>query len=300
MRVLSDPPLAWVPSRGPLQSASLGPVTLYLSSYLLVCLSFSDPLVLSAAVLGASLAGIGAGCRRAVLFSLRLGLAIAAFLVVVNGLVSGRGSTVLGRLGEWPLFGMVNVTAEALAAGSIIGLRALGTMVVIGVWSAAVDPDRILRAVHRVARRSALTATLVSRLVPLAVNDQARLAEAASLRGPGAAPVTRAVSARRLLTGSLDRSVDVAATLELRGYSRSGTPTPPARQRSRYDLRFRLAGLTIISIALITLLTGGSGLDAYPTISWQPGPVSVLLALALVAGGTFTWPGRKVVRGSGH
>ena len=37
--------------------------------------------------------------------------------------------------------------------------------------------------------------------------------------GPGAAPVGKASLARRLLAGSLDRAVDVAATLELRGYS---------------------------------------------------------------------------------
>lgn len=298
MKTLADPPLAWVPSRGPLQSATLGPVALYLGSYLLVCLSSSDPLVLLAAILGASLAGLGAGCGRAVAFSLRLGGLIAAFLILVNGLVTGRGSTTLVRLGEWPVFGTVNVTAEALAAGSVIGLRALGTMVVIGVWSAAVDPDRMLRTVHRVARRSALTATLVSRLVPLAINDRTRLVEAASLRGPGAAPVTRSVAARRLLTGSLDRSVDVAATLELRGYSRPGSTAPPARIRSRHDLRFTVAGLAILSAALVSMLAGGSVFEPYPTVAWSPGPTSIVLAVVLVVGGFVTRSGMGVTRGT--
>jgi len=296
VKAFSDPPLAWVPSRGPLQSASLGPVALYLGSYLLVSLFSSDPVVLAAAVIGASLAGLGAGCGRAVGFSLKLGGAIAAFLVLINGLVAARGATVLLRLGDWPVFGAVNVTAEALAAGGVIGLRALGTMVVIGVWSAAVDPDRVLRAVHRVAGRSALTATLVSRLVPLAVGDRVRLAEAASLRGPGASPVTRAVAARRLLAGSLDRAVDIAATLELRGYSRSGPSTPPARRKSRYDSRFTLAGLTIGLTALVALVGGGSGFSAYPEVSWTPEPASLVLALVLLAGGAVTrlerWGGR--------
>jgi len=292
VKVFRDPPLAWVPSRGPLQSATLGPVALYLGSYLLVSLFSSDPLVLAAAVIGATLAGLGAGCVRAVVFSLKLGGLIAAFLILVNGLVAARGSTVLIRLGDLPAFGAVNVTAEALAAGGVIGLRALGTMVVIGVWSAAVDPDRILRAVHRVAGRSALTATLVSRLVPLAVGDRVRLAEAASLRGPGASPVTRAVAARRLMAGSLDRAVDIAATLELRGYSRTGSPTPPARRRSRHDLRFTLAGLTIGLTALVALVGGSSGFSAYPVIDWTPEPASLVLALVLVAAGAVTWPGR--------
>lgn len=288
MRVLGDPPLAYVPSRAPLQSASLGPVALYLGGFLAVCLVSGDPLVLLSAIVGASIAGAGAGCSRAVLFSLKVGGAIAVLMILVNGLVAERGATVLIRLGQWPLLGAVDVTAEALAAGAVIGLRALGTMVVIGIWSAAVDPDRVLSSVHRVARRSALTATLVSRLVPLAVADQARLAEAANLRGPAASPVTRAATARRLLAGSLDRSVDVAATLELRGYSVGSRVSAPARKRSRHDRRFMIGGLAILVCLVSSLVAGGSDFSTYPSIEWQPGPVSLLLSTVLVAAGLLT------------
>ena len=54
-----------------------------------------------------------------------------------------------------------------------------------------------------------------------------RVREAATLRGPAAAPVGRAALARRLVEGSLDRAVDVAATLELRGHSLPGRRGPP-------------------------------------------------------------------------
>ncbi len=255
-------------------------------------------MVLLAGTLGAALAGVGAGCGRAVLFSIKIGGAIAALMILVNGLVTERGATVLLRLGEWPLFGAVDVTAEALMAGAVIGLRALGTMVVIGVWSAAVDPDRVLTSVHRVARRSALTATLVSRLVPLAVADQARLAEASSLRGPAATPVGKAAAARRLLAGSLDRSVDVAATLELRGYSIGNKDSAPARRRSRHDRRFLLSGLAILAALTVNLLAGGSQFDPYPTITWHFGPTSLLLAAVLVLGGLVTRSGSGGIRGS--
>ena len=297
MKSLLDPPLAYVPSRGPLQSASLGPAGLYLGSYLIVCLVSGDPLVLVAATTGAALAGIGAGRARAVLFSLRIGGALAAFMILVNALVAERGSTVLIRLGDWPVMGSVEVTAEAIAAGAVIGLRAVGTMVVVGVWSAGVDPDRVLAAIHRVARRSALTATLVSRLVPLAVADQARLAEASSLRGPGATPVGRAAAARRLLSGSLDRSVDVAATLELRGYSVGAGGSAPSRRRSRYDRRFLVAGFAVLFALAIETAAGGSGFEAYPTVEWQVGPATVMLAAVLVAGGFVTRSGRGGLRG---
>src|SRR5215208_4608324 len=111
------------------------------------------------------------------------------------------------------------VVLAGLAAGGVLALRITVVIAVFAVYSACVDPDRVLRLLRPVARRSALTATLVSRAVPLAATDLGRLRTAASLRGPAAAPATRAVLAGRLLTGALDRSVDAAATLELRGYS---------------------------------------------------------------------------------
>src|SRR5262249_28108649 len=153
-----------------------------------------------------------------VALALRWGATLAALIVTVNVLVTDRGDTVLFH-GLWlPLLGSTDLTLEALAAGGVLGLRIAVVMVAFGVYSACVHPDRVLGAIRPLAGRSALTATLISRMVPLAAADQARLREAAALRGPDAAPVGRGALVRRLVAGSLDRAVDVAATLELRGY----------------------------------------------------------------------------------
>lgn len=282
-------PIAYVPRRETVQTASLAPVALYLGAYLLVCFFSSDPLVLVAATAGAALAGYGSGARRAVNFSLKLGGFLALTMIIVNGLVTSRGATVLARLGDWPILGRVEITAEAIAAGAVIGLRALGTMVVIGVWSACVDPDRILQAVHGVARRSALTATLISRLVPLAATDYARIGEAASLRGPAATPVGRAAMAHRLLAGSLDRAVDVAATLELRGYGLSGQSARFSPVPSRYDRRFWIAGGLLMVLALTELVLGAGRFDTYPEIEYSLTLAGPAVAFAFVLGGLVTW-----------
>lgn len=289
-------PLAYVPRRASLQGAGLGPAALYLGAYLVICFLSSDPVVLIAATFGAALAGYGCHAGRAVRFSLRLGALLAVSMIVINGLVTSRGETVLLRLGEWPVFGRIDVTAESLAAGAVIGLRAMGTMVVIAVWSACIDPDRMLRAMHRTARRSALTATLISRLVPLAAGDQSRLSEAAGLRGPGAVPVGRIALAHRLLAGSLDRAVDVAATLELRGYGRSGPAAGSQEAPSRYNLRFWIAGSTLMSAAIISIAFGLPGLGTYPGFEYSPGAASLGLAGLFAAGGLVTW---QRGRGSG-
>jgi energy-coupling factor transport system permease protein len=295
-------PFAYMPRPGPLQAASPGAAVAYLGALTAVAFLYSSPLVLAAVGVAAALAGRLAGAGSAVRAATGLGLAIALPIVLVNALVVNRGETVLARLGEWPLLGQVDVSAEAIADGAIFGLRAVVVMIAFAVYSACVDPDRVLRALRPLARRSALTATLVSRLVPLAAADAARPRDAARLRGPAAAAAGRAPLARRLLAGSLDRAVDVAATLELRGY---GLEHPRRRHKrehvavsrrreslnpaSRFDLRFYLAGALVLSAAIAVKVVGGDGFHAYPTIQVGFKPATLVLAALLVLAGLAPW-----------
>jgi energy-coupling factor transport system permease protein len=145
-----------------------------------------------------------------------------------------------------------------------------------------VDPDRILRALRPVARRSALTAGLVTRMVPLAAADGARLKEAASLRGPAAEPVGRAALARRLVEGSLDRAVDVAATLELRGHSLGVRPRS-RREPSREDAPLIATGAAIALAAVAARIAGAGGFETYPRIETDTGAITLALCIAVVA-----------------
>ena len=144
-------PFAYIPRRGPLQAARPGAAVAYLGSLVAVAFLYSSPLVLAAALAAAALAGRLAGATRAVRAGLRMGFGLAILIVLVNGLVVDRGETVLARLGHWPIFGQVHITLEALVAGVSIGLRAAVTMVAFAVYSACVDPDKVLRALRPVA-----------------------------------------------------------------------------------------------------------------------------------------------------
>ena len=312
-------PFAYTPRRGPLQAASPGAAVAYLGALVVVAFLYSNPIVLAAVGIAAALAGLLAGARAAVRAAIWLGLAIALPIVIVNALVVSRGETVLARLGEWPLLGQVNVTAAAIADGAVFGLRAVVVMIAFAVYSACVDPDRVLRALRPFAGRSALTATLISRLVPVAAADAARLRDAGRLRGPAAAPLGRAALIRRLLAGSLDRAVDVAATLELRGYSLTAPDAarggvfgrldrvthkqvrsphqPPCvlpplglarvrkRFKTRYDARFYAAGMVILIGAIAGKALGADGFDAYPTVEVGVGPATVALSALIVLSG---------------
>lgn len=284
-------PFAYTPRRGPLQAARPGAAVAYLGSLVAVAFIYSNPLVVLAAGAAACLAGRLAGARTAVRATLRMGVALAFLIIIVEALLVDRGETVLLRAGHWPILGQVDITLEAIVAGTVIGLRAVATIVAFGVYSACVDPDKVMRALRPIAQRSALTATLVSRLVPVAAADAGRLRDAAQLRGPGAAAVGKGPLARRLLAGSLDRAVDVAATLELRGYSLGGPRGARRLEPSRYDARFYAVAAVVLAAAIVGKALGADDFHAYPTISVSVGPATLAVSAIVLAGGLAPLPG---------
>jgi energy-coupling factor transport system permease protein len=291
------PALAYSPGRSPLHRASPGAAAAYLGAFATVSFVYSNPLVLLAAGVALAGAGMAAGAGRAVAASLRLALPLLVIMVAVNALVTHRGGTVLVRGWDLPVLGSTDITLESLAAGGAIGLRVVVVVLGFAVYSACVDPDRVLRALRPLARRSALTAGLVTRMVPLAAADGARLREAARLRGPGAVAVGRAELARRLVEGSLDRAVDVAATLELRGHSLDARPQR-RREFSRDDIVLLLTAVLVVAWSIAAAADGVGGFETYPAIALDAGAGTLalcagLLCLAAVPFGARAWRERR-------
>ena len=108
------------------------------------------------------------------------------------------------------------------------------------LYTAAVDPDEVLQLFRRVSFRSALTATLATRMVPVLVRDARRLTDAQRCR-PGRPP-SRLALMRAATSGVLDRALDVAAALEVRGYGRPGRPPRPHRPSVAPRHRVRRVG----------------------------------------------------------
>ena len=277
--------LAYAPRPGPLAETGAAAATAFILAPAVVAFATPSPIVLLGAGLAAVATGRLAGAWRAVLAALRWGAALGVLIVAVNALASQRGETILVRGWELPLLGRMDVSAEALAEGAILALRIVVVLVAFAVHTTCVDPDRLLRLLRPFARRSALTASLIARMAPLAARDHARLCEAAALRGPAAAPVDRPALVRRLVAGALERAVDVAATLELRGYAAGRAPAGPGprARRPRYGAGFAAAGAAMIAIVAGARIAGAAGFDAYPSIALDAGPATVLVALALPA-----------------
>ncbi len=290
--------LAFSPGRSPLHRAPVAASVSFLGALALLAFVYSSPLVLAADGAAIALAGCAAGAGRAVRASLRLALSLMVVMVLVNALVYHRGATVLLRGWEVPVLGRTDVTLESLVAGGAIGMRVVVVVLAFAVYSACVDPDRVLRVLRPVARRSALTAALVVRMVPVAAADAARLREAAELRGPGAAQVGRGALARRLVEGSLDRAIEVAATLELRGHA-LGMRARPRPERTAPSGPLIASAVAIAGLCAAGLVAGAGGFETYPRVTLAVGPATIalcgllpLLAWLPFAGRTWARPAR--------
>ena len=247
----------------------------------LVALSFEHPLVLGALLLALLGAAACAGVLRRVALALLFAIPFAMMIAVVNPLVVRDGLTVIARLGAVPVLGQLDVTAEATAYGGILGLRALLVVGCFALHSACVDPDELLRAFRRISFRSALTAALATRLVPVLARDARRLQDAQRCRAGEPAP--RRAVVRAVAAGALDRAVDVAATLEVRGYGSARKPPRLERPWSRHDLAFATSAVALALVALLAHIAGWQSFDAYPSFRAPVDGAVLTLAALLVA-----------------
>ena len=266
----------------PLHAARAGAGAAWCVVLGLVALSFEHPLVL-ALLLGCVLAAAAAArVLRRVLLVLAWGVPFAAVIALVNALVVRDGLTVIFRGGTLPGIGRLDVTLEALVYGGVLALRALIVVGCFALHSAAVDPDELLRAFRRISFRSALTAALATRLVPVLSRDARRLAEAQRcLAGP---PAPRRAIVRAVAANALDRAVDVAATLEVRGYGAARrAPRGGGRPWSRHDLAFAASTVALAAVAVAAHLAGTQGFEAYPSFAVPAGPGQLGLCAVLAA-----------------
>lgn len=251
------------PRPSPLHAARAGATAALCGAFALVCAIYEHPLVLAAVLTGVLAAGLGAGVGAELARTARLSVPLALLIALVNPLVYQGGDTLLVRGGTY-LGRRFDITLEALAAGGLAGLRVIAFLMAFGLFSACVDPDELLRLLRRISYRSALTASLATRLVPVLARDALRMGDAARCRPepPGRLAVTRAA-----LAGALDRAVDVAAALEVRGYSRAGRPGRGVRRPwSRHDLRVLGVAVLLAVVAIGGRALGAGPVELYPAL----------------------------------
>lgn len=280
----------------PLHAARASAGAAFCLSLVVAVLSTRHPVLLGAlglAVVGSGVAArAGAALRRAA----RLAVPLALLVALINPLVVRDGLTVFAQLGEIPPFGQVDLTVEALVYGLVDGARVLLVVLACALFSFAIDPDELLRLLRRVSFRSALTAVLAVRLAPVLARDARRLEAARRCRpdGGGSGRLAQLAVLRAVTTSALDRAIDVAATLEVRGYGAPGERRRDAREPwSRHDLAFAAAAAVLLGVAVACAAGGLARFDAYPRLSGDGGPLVLGLALVVVLAALLPFADRR-------
>jgi energy-coupling factor transport system permease protein len=226
----------------------------------------TNPLLLALVL---AVAGIVVAARRteapwarAFKWYLLLGIIVIAFRVgfrVILGGDFGAGQHVLFTIPHIPLPGFMAgvqlggaVSAESVVAASYDGFRLATLLCCIGAANTLANPKRALRVLPAALYELGVTITVAITVAPQLVESVQRVRRARKLRGDTARG-RRAIRgiAMPVLHDALDRSFQLAAAMDSRGYGRVGEV--PARVR-RLTATLLLAGLLGLCLGTYGLL----------------------------------------------
>jgi energy-coupling factor transport system permease protein len=219
-----------------------------------------------------------------------LGLFIITMRVLFRVLVGGpQGEHVLLVLPVIPLPAWAAgiqllgpFTAEELLGGSYDGLR-LATMVVcVGAANALANPKRMLKALPGALYEVGAAVVVALSVAPQLAESVLRVRRARRLRGGGQKGM-RALHGIIIpvLSDAMDRSLALAAAMDVRGYGRTGG----------IPLRTRLITGVLVITGLVGVCVGVYGLMDGTTPAFG---LPLLLAGLLLAGAGFLVGGRRV------
>ena len=222
---------------------------------------------------------------------LKLALLVIAIRIVFQAVLSSgsQGPTVLFSLPELPVPGDTGIklggeiSLEAVLRAFYEGLQLATILCCVGAANSLGSARRLLRYVPGALYEIGVACVIALTFAPQLVTDAGRVRAAHRLRGQG----TRGLgSLRRLampvLEGALERSVELAAAMDSRGYGRT---TDTSRVSRRLTGALVFGGLLGVCIGVYGLLAGTSA-------SWVGMPMlaggCVLAAAGMYFGGRRT------------
>ena len=222
-----------------------------------------------------------------------LGLVVVLTRVVFRVLLGGGlGTTVLLPLPEVPLPSWAAgitllgpVTAESLLAGLYDGLRLATVLVCVGAANALANPRRLLATLPAALYEVGTALVVALAVFPQLAESLQRVRRARRLRGePGRGTRGLRSLVVPVLEDALERSLKLAASMDARGYGRSGSATPGQRRLTGTLLVGGLVGLCVGSYAFLD--------STAPRLLAGP----MLVVGVLLAGAGFVVAGHRVRR----
>jgi energy-coupling factor transport system permease protein len=186
-------------------------------------------------------------------FFLKAGLFLWLFTIPLNALTVHHGETVLFSLPrDMPLIGRIvggPITLEAISFGFLTGLGLLAVLLVFVTFNRAIDPYQLMRAVPAVFFQTGVVTSIALSFVPQATVALREIREAQAIRGHRWRGLRDLVPlALPLLTTALERALQLAESMESRGFGMARVRNPTLR---RWAQRMLLLGLLVMLGGLI-------------------------------------------------
>jgi energy-coupling factor transport system permease protein len=201
---------------------------------------------------------------RSFSFFLRMAVIVIGIRVAIEVVFGQRGlpGQVLFTLPHVPLPGWAAgvsiggpVTADALVGALIVGLQLAVILLCFGAANTLASPYRLLRSLPAVLYEAGVAVTVALAFAPELVVTVSNVRAARRLRGR---PVRGVAGLRGMavpvLEGALDRSLQLAASMDARGYGRRN----PARAPRRTATVLVVTGLLVVVVGLYGVLDSGS------------------------------------------
>lgn len=207
------------------------------------------------------------GTSNALAAFLVIGLVAIGLRIVMVTLLGGgvTGRVVLFRLPQVPLPDWTSgvriggaVTLEGTLFAVYQGLQLAAILACLGAVNALASPRRLLRYVPATLYEIGTAVVVALTFAPQLVEDAQRVRSARRLRGHSSrSPAELGRIAVPVLVGALERSLDLAASMEARGYGRAVRRTA---RSTRLAGALTLVGVGGVVVGLYGLLDGTSPL----------------------------------------
>jgi energy-coupling factor transport system permease protein len=216
----------------------------------------------------------------------KIGLFFLALTIPFHALSNHLGEIVLFRLpANWPIVGG-SITLEAAIAGTVNGLSLLTILMVFAAFDAVVDHYQLLRATPSFLFQAGVVVSIAITFVPQMVLSAKEIRQAQRIRGHRFRGIRDLLPlVLPLLASGLERAIQLAETLEARGFA--GAAAPISSRRTMLARLGTLAGL----LALLVGLSLAAYLPDWKTGGWA---LSILGAGGLLA--MFRLEGRHIRR----
>lgn len=240
----------------------------WLSAALIVVSTTRNPLYLTLAI-AAFMATVHAIRRPGETYAAplapgRFALYVIPLAALINALLSRVGDTVLLAIPTtWPLIGGP-ITAEALVYGALNGLMLTALFTAFTVLNLAVPVRDLIRFIPRAFYPVAVVASIAVTFAPATLRQMQQIREAQAIRGHRMRRLRDWLPLfMPLLTGGLERALQLGEAMASRGFADEGRTTRTGRTQ------------VISVVGLLAVLSGGL-LIAWQQVFWG--------ALLIVAG----------------